>query len=60
MCAFGADKGNDPGAFFSTAWYRACYMTGKWAQLNPLLHYYLLGRARGFAPRPQAAKEPRP
>lgn len=56
---FGADKGNDPSASFSTTWYRARYMAGKWAQLNPLLHYYLLGRARGFATRPPGAKEPR-
>lgn len=57
---FGADKGNDPSAFFSTTWYRARYMKGEWARLNPLLHYCLRGRARGFAPCPPPVKEAKP
>ena len=52
---FGADKGNNPSAFFNTNWYRARYMNGKLAQLNPLLHYCLLGRDKDFAPCPEIA-----
>ena len=47
---FGATEGRDPGPEFSTLDYGNYYLGPPEANINPLVHYELIGQAKNFAP----------